>query len=391
MSLTANIESFTSFLEQSVNEGSFIKLTLSNKKDASSDLNNVYVKPVMIKDKLMLSFTDRFKTKDITRNLEITDAKNEISKLLEENFNQGYLATIVKDYHLLTSKKGNSTLLQKPPASTKAPTLKHDKEKERPIKTAKNHYLHALGVLNDEWKVRPDKQDKYRQINKYIEIVDGILKDANLEGKISVADMGSGKGYLTFALYDYLTNQLKKDAVMTGIEFREDLVVKCNRIAEDAGFAGLSFKEGTIETTDLPPVNILIALHACNTATDEAIYRGITSGAEIIVCSPCCHKQVRKDMKTEGTLSEITKFGILEERQAEILTDTIRALTLEAYGYKTNVAEFVATEHTPKNLIISAVKKRSVTTPDEKVVEKINDLKAQFNISRHHLQELLKF
>lgn len=391
MSLTANIESFTSYLEKSFQELSFIKLTLSNKKDTSSELNNVYVKPVMIKDKMMLSFTDRYKTKDITRNLEIAEARKEISKLFEEQFNQGYLATALKDYHLLVNKKGNSTLLQKPPASTKAPSLSHDKEKERPIKTAKNHYLHALGVINDEWKVRPDKQDKYRQINKYIEIVDGILKDANLEGKISVADMGSGKGYLTFALYDYLTNQLNKEASMIGIEFREELVTKCNAIAEEAGFKGLSFKEGTIETTELPPVNILIALHACNTATDEAIYRGITSGAEIIVCSPCCHKQVRKDMHTEGTLSEITKYGILEERQAEILTDTIRALTLEAFGYKTNVAEFVATEHTPKNLIISAVKKRNVTTPDEKTVEKINDLKTRFNISRHHLQELLNF
>lgn len=395
MSTPENITEFVHLFEQSVIHGSFIKLTLSNKRISSSDLNNVYVKPVLIKEKLLLSFVDRFKTKDVTRNLELPVATADIKRLLEEIFIQGYLATTEADFHLLINKKGNSTLLRKPPSSTTAPTLQHDKIKQRIIDSGNQYYLYSLGVLNGEGKVKPDMQDKYRQINKYIEIVDGIVKDVNLPAKVNVADMGSGKGYLTFAIYDYLTTRLKKDVEMTGIELRKELVESCNRIAREVNYTGLVFKEGSIEATGLSSVDILIALHACDTATDEAIYRGIKADAKIIVCSPCCHKQVRRDLKTSGILSEITQFGILAERQAEILTDTIRALILEAYGYRTNVAEFIATEHTPKNLIISAVKKKSVSLgnnplPDPAIIKNINELKALFQLETHYLQELLE-
>lgn len=344
---------------------------------------------------MLLSFVDRFKTKDITRNLELADASADIRRLLEDVFIQGYLATTEADYHLLINRKGNSTLLRKPPASTSAPTLQHDKIKQRIIESGNRYYLYSLGVLNQEGKVKPDMQDKYRQINKYIEIVDGIIKDVNLPAKVYVADMGSGKGYLTFAIYDYLATRLQKEVEMTGVELRKELVDSCNKISQDVGYNGLSFKQGSIEAAEIPSVDLLIALHACDTATDEAIYRGIKAGAQVILCSPCCHKQVRRVMETSGILSEITQFGILAERQAEILTDTIRALILEAYGYKTNVAEFIATEHTPKNLIISAVKKKSGSSPDKPlpdpaIMKNINELKALFQLKSHYLQELLE-
>lgn len=392
MDTSANIKLFTNRFEQSVTDGTFIKLTLSNKREASDDLNNVYVKAVMLKDKLMLSFVFRFKTKDITSNLELSEASARIESLLSEKFTQGFLATSNKDHQLLINKKGNSTLLQKPASITVVPSLQHDKVKNRIIDTGNSGWMTALGILNKEGRVKPDMQDKYRQINKYVEIVDGILKDLSLPEQLRVADMGSGKGYLTFAMYDYLTTRLKKHANMTGIELRRELVEKCNSIANDTGFKGLVFREGTIEKADIPEMDVLIALHACDTATDEAIYKGITGGAQVIVCSPCCHKQVRRDLQTTGVLAEITQFGILAERQAEILTDTIRALILEAYGYRTNVAEFVATEHTPKNLIITAVKKKLNPdyhkTPDPQVINTINELKKQFNIRSHYLQDL---
>jgi SAM-dependent methyltransferase len=390
----ADITELINKFEQSVAQNTFIKLTLSNKRVSSSELKNVYVKPVMIKDRLLMSFVDRFNTKDVTRNLELQDASDEIKRLLEESFLQCYLATTTDDYHLLINKKGNSTFLRKPPASTVAPTLQHDKVKQRIIDSGSNYYLKALGIMNQEGKVKPDMQDKYRQINKYIEIVDGIIKDVNFPDKVHIADMGSGKGYLTFATYEYLTGKFK-DIEMTGIELRKELVDSCNILAKEAEYDGLSFMQGTIEAADLVNVDILIALHACDTATDEAIYRGIKAGARVILCSPCCHKQVRRDMQTDGVLSEITQFGILAERQAEILTDTIRALILEAYGYKTNVAEFIATEHTPKNLIISAVKKNTPASklsvlPVQDVIKKINALKTMFGLSSHYLQDLLE-
>lgn len=390
----ARIEDFTDLFNQCVVDRTIIKLSLSNKKNSNSDLNNVYVKPVLIKDQLMLSFTYRHKTKDITRNYELTQATEEIGKLIETDFMQGLLATTQFDYQLLISKKANVTIIKKPSASKSLPDLQHDKIKQRIIGESANKYLYALGIMNKEGRIRTEMQDKFRQINKYIEIVDGIIKDIALPENLKVADMGAGKGYLTFAMYDYLTNRLNKKVELVGIELRNELIEQCNVIAREAGFEGLQFKQGSIEKADLPEVDILIALHACDTATDEAIYKGIKAGAKVIVCSPCCHKQVRRSLETTGVLSEITQYGILAERQAEILTDTIRALVLEAYGYRANIAEFVATEHTPKNLIISAVKKKLnpeyYNLPDQNVIATIEALKKEFNLKSHYLQELFK-
>ena len=148
-----------------------------------------------------------------------------------------------------------------------------------------------------------------------------------------------------------------------------DLVDSCNEIAQACGFENLHFRTGSIDTAELPKVDMLIALHACDTATDQAIYRGITAGAQIILCAPCCHKQIRKQVHPDNALRAITGFGILEERQAEIVTDTIRALILRAFGYKTNVFEFISTEHTPKNLLISAIKTGIEKTPRKEVLE----------------------
>jgi hypothetical protein len=200
--------------------------------------------------------------------------------------------------------------------------------------------------------------------------------------------MGSGKGYLTFALYDYLTHTLKKDATITGIEMREDLVNKCNQIATNSHYQNLKFEKGTIQETVLPAVDMLIALHACDTATDDAIFKGIKANAKVIICAPCCHKQIRKQMAPENELKSITKHGILLERQAEIVTDSIRALILEAQGYKTKVFEFIATEHTPKNVLIVGTKTNRTETEKQENLEKIAGLKKLFNIKSHYLETL---
>lgn len=257
------------------------------------------------------------------------------------------------------------------------------------ITTANNIYLRELGVITADWKVKNSMQDKYRQINKYIEIIDGILRNTNLDNTLNIVDMGAGKGYLTFALYDYLHNVLKKTATVIGVELRKELVTDCNAIAQKSDFNNLSFKAGTIKQVELPDTDMLIALHACDTATDDAIFRGINADAKIIICAPCCHKQVRKQMNPTDDLNLITQFGILKERQAELLTDGIRALLLEAYGYKTKVFEFIATEHTPKNVLIVAVKHKNSKIPDYKILEKIENIKKIHGIEYHYLEKLL--
>ena len=231
--------------------------------------------------------------------------------------------------------------------------------------------------------------DKFKQINKYVEIFDSLINDVNLPEQISIADMGSGKGYLTFAIYDYLINKTKFIPTVTGIEFRKDLVDSCNIIAKKSSFDKLTFINGSIETTPIDHIDILIALHACDTATDEAIFKGIISKSSLIICAPCCHKQIRKQFKVSNEFSSFLKHGILEERQAELITDAIRALILEAFGYKTKVFEFISTEHTAKNIMIVGIKTDELQNRDE-IFRKINAIKDFYGIKQHHLEKLLK-
>lgn len=389
--MSANhLDTFFETLNQSHASGGFIKLTLSDRRNKENDLKSVSVKPVQLKAGLQWQFVHRYPTKDITSNHEPKQALVLLRNLLQTDFYKADLFTTTGDYHLTLTENGSASLKHKSAAEAGLkPETAHDKEKKRHIPAEGNIYLHRLGVTTADGKVKSDKQDKYRQINKYVEIVESIVKQATLPSNFTIADMGAGKGYLTFALYDYLTNTMHLQPEVTGIEIRQELVDSCNQLAEECNFKQLHFRVGSIEAIELPATDMLIALHACDTATDQAIYRGITAGAQIILCAPCCHKQIRQQMHPGNVLHTITDFGILEERQAEIVTDTIRALVLKAFGYKTNVFEFISTEHTPKNLLISAVRTRALKTPRKEVLEEIKSLKALFNIEYHELERLM--
>ena len=376
---------FKFLLQEHLKNTSFIKLTLSDKQDKNQEVTKVLIKPVLLKKGLHLSFVYRHATKDITKNYLPNEALVQIEELLNHSFKQALLFTTKEDVHYTA---GKTKLTVNKASIPSAPTLQHDKEKMRLISPENNVYLQALGVTTNDGKVKKDMQDKYRQINKYTEILANALKELKHNNALSIVDMGAGKGYLTFALYDFITHNLGIKANVIGVELRPNLVQICNEIAQKAEFKNLQFVEGRIENVELPYCDVLVALHACNTATDDAIYRGITSDAKLIICSPCCHKQVRQAMHKENALNAITKYGILKERQAEILTDAIRALYLEAYGYKTQVFEFIATEHTPKNVIITAIKHEQLSTPKADKLREIEQLKTLFGISEHYLDTL---
>jgi len=230
--------------------------------------------------------------------------------------------------------------------------------------------------------------DKFRQIDKYIEIIDSNLKESMPDKPFTIADMGSGKGYLTFALYDHLANNLKMEVKITGVEMRQNLVDLCNKIARESGFDGLSFVQGSISDYKIEKIDMLIALHACDTATDDAIFKGISADAGYIICAPCCHKQIRKAMNPENEMKPILKHGIFMERQAEMLTDGLRALFLEKHGYQTKAFEFISTNHTPKNVMI--VGRKSQVKPDiAKISDQIHRIKNAFGIEKHYLEELI--
>lgn len=385
--------SFLSHLQDSIANNSFIKITLANKRVKTAELKSVFIKPVLLKAVVKLSFVYRYPTNDITKNFDVKEGLILIEKMLRDEFLNADIFTTVNDYFLAVRKDESAKIITRPAslANTTPPLLQHDKEKKRIIKASDAGYLKSLGITSAEGLVKKDMQDKYKQINRYIEIIEGIIKDLSFEKNIQVVDMGSGKGYLTFALYDYLINQLHlSDAIVTGIELREELVEKCNHIAQAAHFTNLSFKTGTIQNADISHTDILIALHACDTATDEAIYSGIKANARVIICAPCCHKQIRQQMAPTNDLQTITRHGILLERQAEITTDAIRALLLEANGYKTKVFEFIATEHTPKNVLIVATKSAQKKENSAAILDKVAGLKSLFGIDIHHLETLLK-
>ena len=375
-------------ISDAVERNLLLKITLGNKRDKTTDLKNVLIKPVLIKDQPHLSFVYRHNTNDITKNFITTEAINIIKELLETSFYNADVFTSSSTVYYSIINDGKEKLVTKTNEVTKeVQSLSHDKQKNRIIQK-EAVYLNSLGITSAEGNVKKEMQHKYKQINRYVEIIEGILRDTVVEKDFSVVDMGSGKGYLTFALYDYL--QHKYDAVkVTGIEMREDLVIKCNNIAAQSKYDGLHFEKGSIHETPIAAVDMLIALHACDTATDDAIAKGIKANAKYIICAPCCHKQIRKQIAPTNALKLITKHGILLERQAEMVTDTIRALVLEAHGYKTKVFDFIEEEDTPKNVLIVGTKSNFSETVLKENMDKVQELKNMFGINEHYLETVI--
>lgn len=399
MTNTETLNRFSELLKTSIADKNLVKLSLGNYQGNDKDLKNVYVKLVKIKRVDMLSFNYRYKTRDIFKNLSLEDGSKLIINFLSNDFKIGTLFTVEQEIIIEHDKKNVIKLRERFFNTKLQPNLSHDKEKKRLIKPSDNPYLHALKITDAEGNVFKNAQDKYKQINQYIEILSSLIKELPAGTIKNVVDMGSGKGYLTFALYDYLHQQLNLKAKVTGVEFREDLVTLCNDIAKQANFDQLHFVEGTIEDYKVKEINLLIALHACDTATDDAIFKGIKAGAELIVVAPCCHKQIRREIekhKVQNDVSFLTKYGIFLERQAEMVTDGIRALILEYFGYKTKVFEFISDAHTPKNVLVVGVKSlnplkgTSEVKRKEEILQKIKETKAYFGIDYHHLERLLE-
>ena len=380
---------FLTAVEGSIAEQDLAKLTLSKPRDKSLDFKNVFVRLVRTKKGLQLCFVYRHATRDVTKNHSVDSGMAVIRELVSNAFVHADLFRAESEWHLTIDKRGNVSLKRKEKQRVVPKNLEHDKTKKRLIELKNNIYLLELGVITSDWQVKRNSEDKYRQINKFVEVVGGIIQKQGLEGTGNIFDMGSGKGYLTFALYDYLSQTLGLDPKLVGIELRPHLVDTCNRIAKLAKFDGLEFRAGAIDQVDLAGIEILIALHACDTATDDAIYRGIQAQAKIIISAPCCHKQLREQIKPSNELQEITRFGILEERQSEILTDGLRALILESQGYRTKVFEFISTEHTPKNVMIVAIKDQNAEGEASKKLAEIEAIKKLYNIEYHYLERLL--
>jgi SAM-dependent methyltransferase len=369
----------------------FVQITLGAYKGREANLKNIYIKKISVKNNPVLSFTYRYSTNDIVKNYAIEIAAEKINTYLNTGFAFGTLLTTSFDLNIQL-QKDKWVLKKLPPTKIKADNTNHNRQKNYAIQ-ANNGYLKDLGVTNSQGIVLKNKQDKFVQINHYIDVLKNHIQSFDAKKLLSVVDMGSGKGYLTFALHDYLFNTLGyKNLTVNGVESREDMVALCNTIAKKNNSSGLAFTQNTIENYPNQPLNILIALHACDTATDDAIAYGIKNKAELIVVAPCCHKQIRREMqqqKTQNALTELTNHGIFLERQAEMITDTIRGLILTQYGYKVKVFEFVTDAHTPKNIMLIAQKYENKLVVAEASQQKVHELKRFFSINTHYLERKL--
>jgi SAM-dependent methyltransferase len=378
------LENFVEKLNQSIQNQTFIKITLS-KPRTDSELKNIYGRMVEIKKQPRLSLTFRYKTRDEVKNYVYTEGSSFLTEQLTTAFLNADLWTTEADFSLQMDKKGDAKLMGKKPTNTNTVVLTpHDNEKTRRL-DPQQPYFHALEITDAKGNVTPTGQKKFRQIDKYIEIIESLVRETELPDDPIIVDMGSGKGYLTFALYDFLKNNLKKDPSVYGIELRPKLVDFCNKLREKCHFDKLSFIAQDINAFETERLDMLIALHACDTATDVAIAKGIRSGAKIIVVAPCCHKQLRKQLNVSNEMQPILRHGIMEERQAELLTDGIRALLMEAHGYKTKVFEFISTEHTPKNVMIVGIKSK----PKKEAFAQVEAIKKHYGIGFHALEKLI--
>lgn len=388
--MTENIEKFIAEFARSLHENTFVKMTLGNYRGIDAHLQKLLIRLVETKKGTRLFFLFRQDTRDTAKNFDFTEGVAKVKKFLGTDFFSGHLFTLENDFQLDIGKKGKSRLnIAKPTFKTK-PEVSHDREKQVLV-NPNSFYLKALRITTDRGEIRDKQQDKWRQINKFVETLGSLIDKSPLAERreLNIVDMGSGKGYLTFAAYDYFKNTRGIDVKITGVDTKSELVSIDNDIARASEFENLKFVHGWIGDYDLKEVDVLIALHACNTATDDAIFRGIKAEAALIVVAPCCHQEIRPQMKAPDFMKGILRHGVMLEREAETLTDGLRALLLEKSGYSARLFEFISTEHTPKNNMI--VGTRTTKNLDaEKIAEQIEAIKNFYGIKEQRLESLLK-
>jgi len=384
------LEEFMARVEASVAEGTFVRLNLGIPVNREG-IRNVFVRPVALKEGRMLSFLYRYPTRDLTRNFPPAEAMVLLRDLLGLEFLNGFLSA-TNGTAQLTFRKGRSTRLVLGKAEVTAPPdLAHDRPRKRSV-PVKAGWLKELGVTSEDGAVKAGMEAKYRQIHRFVELFQPLLADTGLpaDAPLEVVDMGCGKAYLTFAICDHLSGSRTGRLTVTGVEARGELVTVCRDVAERCGFEELRFQAGDIASVVMPEGGVLLALHACDTATDESLAKGVLANAVLLVVSPCCHQEVRPQLTASPVLAEPLRHGIFRERQAEFATDALRAALLEWAGYDTRVFEFVSTEHTGKNLMIAGVRSRRPKDRDA-AAKVVRDLAAFYGIRRQRLAERLGF
>ena len=384
------VSQFLESVEQSIAARDFRKLTLGKLRGELSNSEHIYVRLVQLKEGHRLTFVYRDPTSDITKNYPVSDGLALIRSWLGETCLAASLFTSNRRFQLLFNRRGKPRLHRSTEAvsdrTEPVRPLDHDHSKKRLLQDER--FLEFLGILDPQGRPRAQAGDKYRQVHQFVENVAPLLQSLRPGHRLRIVDMGCGKGYLTFALHRYLQER-KLDVQTTGIERRAALTRDANAIVQDLQYTGIEFQSGEISNVALEEVDLLIALHACDTATDEAIFRGIQAGCRWVVVSPCCQHELRPQLQSPSGLEPLFRYGIQLDRMTEAVTDALRCLYLEAYGYITHLQEFVDPEHTARNLLMIATK--AARNPDRpELLERAKAFQEQFGIKTQRLAELLR-
>lgn len=332
------------------------QIIISNqrKKDA---VKKVKIRPVLMKDELYFQASETVDKKEIHTNYTAEQLLDKIEAWLREQFKQLELTSATHTIHALVSKKGKATIKVKNECNKRKQPLEHNRKKEYIIESGNPiDFLVDLGVMTKEGKIVHAKYDKFKQINRFLEFIEDILPHLPKDREVTIIDFGCGKSYLTFAMYHYLKVMKEYDIRIIGLDLKEDVIAYCNQLKERYGYEKLNFYQGNIESFEgVSHVDMVVTLHACDTATDYAIDKAVRWGASVILSVPCCQHELNGQMHSE-MLEPIMQYGLLRERFCAIATDGLRAQLLEMAGYRTQILEFIDMEHTPKNLLIRAVK-----------------------------------
>lgn len=334
--------------------------------------SKVKVRPVLIKQELVFQETLYRENKVYHANCGKQEIKERTLLYLQENFRQMEITAATFSAVVLISKKGKVTVKKKNKAQTGETKagLAHNRTKSYILQEGVPvDFLVGLGVQTPEGKIVKAKYDKFRQINRYLEFIEDIVKQLPNDRPVRIIDFGCGKSYLTFAMYYYLHVMKQYEIKVTGLDLKEDVIAYCNKLAEEYGYDSLHFEKGDISTYEGEnAVDMVVTLHACDTATDYAIEKAIRWGAKVIMVVPCCQHEVNKQISCPE-LSQILKYGLIKERIAALVTDAVRANLLEEAGYEAQVLEFIDMEHTPKNILIRAVRKEGFRKKQESVAK----------------------
>ena len=357
-----------------------IDMVISGQKNKSEDKAvKVRIRPVILKNEIEYQVSEFVGRKVLHSNHSAADVKKKIIDYMTEDFKQAQINMTDAAATILSSKSKTLTCKYKKAGQLKAQRdLSHNRTKKYIIQEGKPvAFMIDLGVMGQDGKIIRTRYDKFRQINRFLEYIEDILPNLDKERELTIIDFGCGKSYLTFAMYYYLKELKGYNIRIIGLDLKADVIEHCNELRTRYGYDKLDFYVGDIATyKDVDKVDMVVTLHACDTATDYALAKAVKWGAEVILSVPCCQHEANRTIKSD-ILSPVMDYGILKERMAAIVTDAARAKLLTANGYDTQILEFIDMEHTPKNLLIRAVKS---SKEDISAREKTKDMLEALNL-----------